>query len=62
MTFQHLLITSQRPTQEACPLEEGGSNYYCLLDLLSKIEQVLIENSVLVPLSAILHSHPNYYL
>ena len=42
------------------PVLEGGSNYYCLLDLLSKVQWVLVQNSVLVLLSAVMHSHSSY--
>jgi len=41
------------------PVLGGGSNYYCLLALLRKVRWVLIENSVLVPLSAIMQSRSN---
>jgi len=46
---------------EAYPggLAKGGSKYYCLLDLFSKVQWVLVE---LVPLSAVMHSHSNYYM
>jgi len=43
------------------PVLGGGSNYTSLLALLRTVRWVLIENSVLVPLSAIMQSHSNYY-
>jgi len=63
------MVICQMPTI-ACNLQEaylgglyqkGGSNYYCLLDLLSKVQWVLVENSVLVPLPSVMHSHSRYY-
>jgi len=62
--FQELQgISSYSQSLPRRPVLEG-SNYYCLLDLLpvSKVQWVLlVENSVLVPLSAVTHSHSSYY-
>jgi len=49
--------------EEAFPgglYQKGGSNFYCLVDLLSKVQWFLVENSVLVPLSAVMHYHSIY--
>jgi len=42
--------------------QEGDTLYYWLRDLLSKVDWVVWENSVLVALSAIKHSEALYYL
>ena len=39
---------------------EGGTNYYSVLALSSKVESVLMENSVFVPLSTITFAEAKY--
>jgi len=58
---RRVLLHCVRPTPEACTRRGVYFDYYSLLDLLSKIEWVLMENFVFVPRSGKMNSESEYY-